>query len=57
VDLGHVCEDSMSDDLEEIETEAARPDHPVEWPKNDPVPDGGVPLPPEQQTPPVEDEE
>jgi hypothetical protein len=45
----------MSDDLEEIETEAARPDHPVEWPKNDPVPDGGVPLPPEQQTPPVEE--
>lgn len=33
-------------------------DDPPEWPKNDPVPEGGVPLPPEQ-TPnaPVEEEE
>lgn len=43
------------DDLEEIETEDALPDHPVEWPKSDPVPEGGVPLPPDQQTPPVEE--
>ena len=47
----------MSDDLEEIETEAATPDHPAAWPKNDPVPEGGVPLPPEQQTPPEPTEE
>lgn len=32
-------------------------DNVPEWPKNDPVPDGGVPLPPDQHTPPVEDDE
>jgi hypothetical protein len=45
------------DDLEEIENEAALPAHP-EWPRPDPVPEGGVPLPPDQQpNPPVESEQ
>ena len=43
-------------DESEMEEEAAKPDHPVAWPKNDPVPDGGVPLPEDQQTPPVEED-
>lgn len=45
------------DDLEEIETEAALPAHPPEWPKSDEVPADGVPLPDEQQTPPLGDNE
>lgn len=47
----------MRQDLDEIEEEAGTPDHPVEWPKNDPVPEGGVPLPPDQQTSPEPTEE
>lgn len=45
VDLRDVREAEVIDDLEEIETEAAMPDHPPAWPKTDPVPEGGVPLP------------
>lgn len=45
----------MTDDLEEIEAEAGLPDHPPEWPKNDPVPEDGEPLPPDQQNEPVEE--
>jgi hypothetical protein len=47
----------MTDDLEERDTERTTPDHPPEWPKNDPVPDGGVPLPDGvQPNPPVEEQ-
>lgn len=38
------------------EPENERPAVEPEWPKNDPVPDSGVPLPPDQQTPPVEED-
>ena len=33
-----------------------RDDDEITWPKNDPVPEGGEPLPPDQQTPAVEEE-
>lgn len=46
----------MTDDTTERDQEAGRPDHPPAWPKNDPVPEGGVPLPPNvERTPPVEE--
>lgn len=47
----------MTDDNTERDEEQGRPAHPPAWPKNDEVPEGGVPLPPDQWSPPMEDDD